>query len=498
MMRRVVLVSLLSLGLLLSPEAWAQNKVDPQIIAKDLVGDDFRRAKAAEDDLVIMAPEAAIKAVLEARSSVTKASSRQRCDRVLTTLLEEVLRDATLSFSEAGYGSIIALGGGMGAQMAPRLAALTSGASDEAEALTPAEIQKRSKAARKVLFACGAPMTRALVHVPPLREFETQRALYLIAKDITQQCLDRVDSMEPGKALAWLRQLGRNVDLAEFVLGNGIRDKRAKVRRVFQSFRDEVLEGAIKDLIHKDYDRRLAAEDMLFRLGGLSAARVEKLVKDSETGKNPTLLSAAKTLRHRIRFSISRALFEKLGHVFEDYDSRGFRERREVCLEIERLGGVDGIRALRSIMRREKSEKVRLLAALSLARLGDPVGIYRIQQEGLAAKLAIPKGDLIAIYIDQGIKYMNIRRFANAEKEFLRVLKLDPKNESALYNIACCYSLWGKTENALDYLEKAVKNGFDDLGHIENDPDLDSLRQTERYKSLIAALEQKKKLEGEK
>lgn len=497
-MRRIVLVCILSLGLLISPPIWAQNKVDPQVIAKDLVSDDFRRAKAAEDDLVIMPPEAALKAVLAARSKVTKASSRQRCDRVLNTLLEEILRDATLSFSEAGYSSIIGLGGSMGAQMSPRLAALTSGASDEAEALTAAEIQKRSGAARKVLFACGAPMTRALVHVPPLREFEVQRALYLIAKDITTQTLDRVNTLDRKQAMDWLRTMGGNVDLAEFVIGNGIRDKRAKVRATFQEFRDEVLEAAIKNLAHKNYDRRILAEDRLFRLGALSSARIEKLVKESQGAKNKVLHNAAKNLRHRVRYSISRALFEKLGHVFEDYESRTFRQRREVCLEIERLGGVDGIRSLRSIMRREKSEKVRLLAALSLARLGDPVGIYRIQQEGLAAKLAIPKGDLIAIYIDQGIKYMNIRRFANAEKEFLRVLKLDSKNESALYNIACCYSLWGKVENALDYLEKAVKSGFDDLGHIENDPDLDSLRQTERYKSLIAALEQQKKLEGEK
>ncbi|MDF1665777.1 MAG: hypothetical protein P1V97_28720 [Planctomycetota bacterium] len=498
MMRRVVLVCILSMGLLTSPLVWAQNKVDPQIIAKDLLGDDFRRAKAAEDDLVIMPPEAALKAVLAARAGVSKAASRQRCDRVLNTLLEEVLRDATLSLSEAGYGSIIALGGGMGAQMSPRLAALTSGASDEAEALSPAEIQKRSGSARRVLLACGAPMTRALIHVPPLREFEVQRALYLIAKDITKQSLDTVNSLERKKALDWLRTLGRNVDLAEFVIGNGIRDKRAKVRAIFQEFRDEVLEASIKNLADKNYDRRILAEDQLFRLGALSSARIEKLVKESLAAKNTVLHNAAKNLQHRLRFSISRALFEKLGQVFEDYDSKTFRERREVCLEIERLGGVDGIRSLRSIMRREKSEKVRLLAALSLARLGDPVGIYRIQQEGLAAKLAIPKGDLIAIYIDQGIKYMNIRRFANAEKEFLRVLKLDSKNESALYNIACCYSLWGKVENALDYLEKAVKSGFDDLGHIENDPDLDFLRQTERYKRLIAALEQKKKLEGEK
>jgi hypothetical protein len=490
---------LLCVCLLIFPDfAWSQPKSDPDVIARDLVGPDFRRARAAEADLVHLAVGKAALAVLKARSKTNTATARERCDRVLDALLEEVTKDITLNISEAGYGSVIATGGAMGAFMAPRLAVLASGSDDEVEELTPVEIQKKAALARALLLAGGSAMTHYLIKVPPLRSFEAQRTLYLIAKEITKRALDDIAAMTTAKALAKLRLFGHNVDLTEFVLSTGCRDKRKHVRLIVQKYRDEVLNAAIKNLVDKNFERRQVAEDTLFRLSSLANVRIVKLVKDSAKNGPAVLHASAKRMQHRIRYGISRALFEKLGHVFEDYERLRFRERREVCLEIERLGGIHGIRSLRAIMRQEKSKKIRLLAALSLARLGDPVGIYRIQQEGLAAKLAIPKGDLIAIYIDQGIKYLTIRRFANAEKEFLRVLKLDPKNESALYNIACCYSLWGKLDKALDHLKKAIKNGFDDLSHITSDADLDNLRQLPGYQSLIRALEQKKVSEGER
>jgi tetratricopeptide (TPR) repeat protein len=495
-MRRALL---LSLCVLVVPNiARAQAKADPTVIARDLVGNDYRRANAAEDDLVIMDVGPASRAVLQVRALSLNAKARRRCDRVLEALLDEALRDLTLNMSEAGYGSIIALGGGMGAIMAPRLAILSSGGDEDEDMLTPAELQKKAKLARAVILEGGPAMAHYLVKIPPLRNLEAQRTLFLVAQELSKQTLDQLAALDSKAARARLNKLAGNVDLAEFVLARGCRDKRPKLRLLFQNFRDEILEEAIKDLVHKDFHRRQAAEETLFRLSALSAVRLANLVKSSKEKGPAVLFASVKRLHHRIRYGVSQQLFEKLGHIFENYEDLDFRSRREVCLEIERLGGLHGVPALRSIMRLEKSKKVRLLAALSLARLGDPVGIYRLQQEGLGARLSIPKGDLIAIYVDQGIKYMNIRRYPQAEKEFLRVLKLDSKNESALYNIACCYSLWGKAERALNYLEKAIKNGFDDLGHITNDPDLASLRDLPRYKLMIRALEQKNQLEGER
>jgi adenylate cyclase len=67
------------------------------------------------------------------------------------------------------------------------------------------------------------------------------------------------------------------------------------------------------------------------------------------------------------------------------------------------------------------------------------------------------------------------------------------ENEDAvsLYNLACVYSQLGETETAFDLLERAVTNGrpfWTDW--IQNDSDLDDLRNHPRYGQLLALLKQ--------
>ena len=53
------------------------------------------------------------------------------------------------------------------------------------------------------------------------------------------------------------------------------------------------------------------------------------------------------------------------------------------------------------------------------------------------------------------------------------------------YNMACVYSLQGKTKKALEHLEKAIEAGFQDFGHMSEDPDMDNIRDEDRYKKMI-------------
>lgn len=54
----------------------------------------------------------------------------------------------------------------------------------------------------------------------------------------------------------------------------------------------------------------------------------------------------------------------------------------------------------------------------------------------------------------------------------------------SLYNLACLYSLLNKKDEAFEWLEKALKI-TKDRKEIENDPDLDNLRQDPRFKELL-------------
>lgn len=58
----------------------------------------------------------------------------------------------------------------------------------------------------------------------------------------------------------------------------------------------------------------------------------------------------------------------------------------------------------------------------------------------------------------------------------------DPGN---LYNCACIYSLLGETERALDTLERALDQGYNQYFHIEHDHDLDNIRDRIRFHEIL-------------
>lgn len=61
--------------------------------------------------------------------------------------------------------------------------------------------------------------------------------------------------------------------------------------------------------------------------------------------------------------------------------------------------------------------------------------------------------------------------------------RLAPLNEEALYDSACAVSA-ENPDLALDYLERAVRNGFRDFDHMSRDPDMDPLRETARFQEI--------------
>ena len=87
----------------------------------------------------------------------------------------------------------------------------------------------------------------------------------------------------------------------------------------------------------------------------------------------------------------------------------------------------------------------------------------------------------------------------------LRRKKLWPDNATEIYNVACelalCVPLIGKENNeltaddtqqrkriadqAIEVLREAVAAGFDDLDHLKRDPDVDSIRSSPGYESLL-------------
>jgi serine/threonine protein kinase/Tfp pilus assembly protein PilF len=71
-----------------------------------------------------------------------------------------------------------------------------------------------------------------------------------------------------------------------------------------------------------------------------------------------------------------------------------------------------------------------------------------------------------------------------------RALALDPDDPAILYNVACNLSGLGQIDEAIDCLERTVKVGAAYKDWMMNDTDLDPLRKEERFKALVASLDQ--------
>lgn len=151
-------------------------------------------------------------------------------------------------------------------------------------------------------------------------------------------------------------------------------------------------------------------------------------------------------------------------------------------------------------------------------------GHQRMQQlvESMAAERRIARS------LTRGTLLRQQQRFAEAELMFRTVLELDEDNHRALqelglslhfqgklqeaivfhrraartqeyarlanYNIGCYHALQGEADNAFAYLQTSIDLGFDDITHLESDPDLDALRHDPRYEQMLQTIERERRI----
>jgi tetratricopeptide (TPR) repeat protein len=72
-----------------------------------------------------------------------------------------------------------------------------------------------------------------------------------------------------------------------------------------------------------------------------------------------------------------------------------------------------------------------------------------------------------------------------------RLARLCPDNSLVFYNLACSYSLLKQVEEAFAALREAVKLGYSDARWLTKDPDLDNLRQDNRFEKIRSDLSKK-------
>ena len=84
--------------------------------------------------------------------------------------------------------------------------------------------------------------------------------------------------------------------------------------------------------------------------------------------------------------------------------------------------------------------------------------------------------------------YTKVGRVADGLRMDRKLVKLEPDNATAHYNLACSLALCKKRPDALKSLRKAVDLGYNDRDWMEQDPDLEILKNDPEFRSLLSQL----------
>lgn len=87
-----------------------------------------------------------------------------------------------------------------------------------------------------------------------------------------------------------------------------------------------------------------------------------------------------------------------------------------------------------------------------------------------------------------GIALAKLGDFDKAITYYDMIMKRNPKDINALYNISCLFCLWGKIDDPLNILESVIR--FDDKYKetAKNDPDFGKIKNIQRFESIVEAI----------
>ena len=84
--------------------------------------------------------------------------------------------------------------------------------------------------------------------------------------------------------------------------------------------------------------------------------------------------------------------------------------------------------------------------------------------------------------------YTKQGRIADGLKMDRRLVKLQPANATAHYNLACSLALSRRKGDALRSLQQAIALGYRDLDWMQQDPDLEELKEHPEFVTMVEQL----------
>ena len=120
----------------------------------------------------------------------------------------------------------------------------------------------------------------------------------------------------------------------------------------------------------------------------------------------------------------------------------------------------------------------------TMKRMGEARKIFQRSLETIEKHLELNPNDSRAIYLG-ATALVDLGQKERARRWVQRAEAIDPDDSYLTYGMACFHSRIGEMDEAIRYLEKALKVGFAHKEWIEHDSDFDPVRDDPRFKALL-------------
>ena len=116
---------------------------------------------------------------------------------------------------------------------------------------------------------------------------------------------------------------------------------------------------------------------------------------------------------------------------------------------------------------------------------GGPEGEQPAHAKGVNAQGRAISSSPVNRFKRSGVLHFRREEYEQAFADFKRALKQEPEDMAVHFNLACCYSLFGQTGEALQHLAKSVEYGFWNYDKIHEHPALENLRRSEAFRQFV-------------
>jgi tetratricopeptide (TPR) repeat protein len=184
------------------------------------------------------------------------------------------------------------------------------------------------------------------------------------------------------------------------------------------------------------------------------------------------------------------ALAERVGLYIEARDAVTARPKderlrlrlAELAIDLRLLGQADRALAFRGSTPAMEALRERAAGSVAGAR-GDTAAARRAFESALVElkQDVYIRSHLIGIYLDAN----ELDRSLELAEDLIRSGRADAV---VYYNKACALARLGRTDEALDDLQRAVHRGYEDVVQINRDPDLAPVRRSPRFPELLETI----------